>query len=201
MDMTSLMKLKGYLAETGMASVPDVASVERLLAECWDSFSGSNEAGMEGSKLLGRMEDVRWQTPILSFIIERHGGTVCGSTRAELHHWEVDLDEGSARIVKVGHRQLLPMAPRLSIRALADEIAEAVLGGCSHQHVRRQDDGSVCVLLSKVFPADSGFQRTVTTRRKRLIQYVAEKLSEQGWLRIGADDFRPPATATAPENS
>jgi len=201
MDMTSLMKLKGYLAETGMASVPDVASVERLLAECWDSFGGSNEAGMEGSKLLGRMEDVRWQTPILSFIIERHGGTVCGSTRAELHHWEVDLDKTSARIVRVGHRQLVPMAPRLSIRALADEIAEAVLGGLPNQHVQRQNDGDIRVLLSKIFPAGSGFQRTVTTRRKRLIQYVGRKLGEQGWIPVGADGFRAPATATAPEKS
>jgi hypothetical protein len=198
MDTASMMRLKGYLAGTGVGSVPDVASVEGLLAECWDSFGGSDEAGMEGSKLLGRMEDVRWQPPILSFIIERHGGTVCGSTRAELHHWEVDLDKGSARIVKVSHRQLVTMAPRLSIRALAAEIAEAVLGGWPNQHVRREDDGSIRVLLSKIFPAGSGFQRTVASRRKRLIQYVSEKLAEQGWNPVGADGFRPAPTATAP---
>jgi hypothetical protein len=37
---------------------------------------------MTGQKLLGRMEEVVWEPPILSFTVERHGGTVQGSSRA-----------------------------------------------------------------------------------------------------------------------
>lgn len=43
---------------------------------------GCYEGGMLSNKLLRRMEDVLWALPILSFRIERHGGTDCGSTRA-----------------------------------------------------------------------------------------------------------------------
>lgn len=66
---------------------------------------------MEAYKLLGRMEQVRWEPPVLSFIVERHGETVNGSTRAELQHWEVAVENRTARIVKTGQRQLKPMAP------------------------------------------------------------------------------------------
>jgi hypothetical protein len=49
------------------------------------------------------------------------------NTDAELQHWEVDLDARTARIVKSGHRQLKKKAARLSIKTLADEIAQKIL--------------------------------------------------------------------------
>jgi hypothetical protein len=55
---------------------------------------------------LYRAEDVAWTPPFLTFTLERHGGTVNGSSRAELHHWEVNIETGVATIVKVGRRQL-----------------------------------------------------------------------------------------------
>ena len=57
--------------------------LERLLSEVWDDLGGS-DCGMAGHKLIGRMEHVEWNPPVLTFTIERHGGTVLGSTRAEL---------------------------------------------------------------------------------------------------------------------
>ena len=60
---------------------------------------------MAGHKLIGRMENVEWHPPILTFLIERHGGTVLGSARAELQRWTVDLDRRTATCERVGHRQ------------------------------------------------------------------------------------------------
>jgi hypothetical protein len=76
---------------------------------------------------------------------------------------------------------------------LAEEIAERILSGGQDDRVKRLDDGSVKVLVSKIFPGGSGFQRTISGRRKRLIQYVAERLSQEGWEETVSYGFKPPA--------
>ena len=63
--------------------------------------------------------------------LERHGGTVLGSTRAEVQHWEVDPRAATARVVRSTHRQLHPMAARLDVRQLAAEVAALILSGAN----------------------------------------------------------------------
>jgi len=148
------------------SAVLDTNSLNRLLADCWGDLEGAQEGGMEGRKLLGRMESVCWEPPILTFIIERHGGTVCGSTRAELQHWEVDLDRMTATIVKTGQRQIAPMARPVSVTPLAQEVAEAIIQGQSDQRLRWLGGDCVHVVTSRLFPATSGCKRTIEGRRK-----------------------------------
>jgi hypothetical protein len=62
---------------------------------------------------------------LLRFELERHGGTVNGSTRAEVHHWVVNLAEMSAHVEKSGHRQLRPTQTRLNVKPLVAELDEA----------------------------------------------------------------------------
>ena len=161
--------LHELLAAVPPGPVPDDIGLDQTLAECWDRLKGNSEGGMEGHKLLSRMECIHWQSPILSFTIERHGRTVKGSTRAELQHWEINLDKLTAHIVKEGHRRLEPMAARVSVKAIAEEIAGLILSGKKDARIRRQDDGSVQIVLSKIFPSGSAFKRTVGSRRERLI--------------------------------
>lgn len=73
-------KLDAYLATLPSGPTSDTAELDVLLAACWHSFSG-DYGGMEGRKLLGRMEEVVWKPPILRFTVERHGGTVLGLGR------------------------------------------------------------------------------------------------------------------------
>jgi hypothetical protein len=176
-----MTNLQEHLATLQPGDVPDPSGLDRLLADCWADFKGSGKGGMAGYKLPGRMEKVRWQPPILSFVVERHGVKVMGSTRGELQHWEIDLDARTADIVKTSHRQLEKTAPRISLKDLAEEIAERILSGEEDDRIKCLEDGSVKVLVSKIFPAGSGFQRTVSGRRKRLVQYVAAKLAQKGW--------------------
>jgi hypothetical protein len=61
--------------------ISDASELETLLKECWYEFEGADDTKMWPSKLTGRMEDITWDPPILTFKIERHGGTVMGSTR------------------------------------------------------------------------------------------------------------------------
>ena len=59
-------------------------TVLKLLAEAWSSLEGGNDQNIDPTKI-HRAESIRWTPPILSFVLERHGGTVNGSSRADLH--------------------------------------------------------------------------------------------------------------------
>lgn len=111
--------VREHLMAVPPGAVLDTNGLDRLLTDCWSDLEGSSEGGMEASKLQGRMESIDWQPPLLTFVIERHGGTVCGSTRAELQHWEVDVERMTATIVKTGQRQIAPMARPVSVTPLA----------------------------------------------------------------------------------
>ena len=182
--------LQELLAALPPGPIPEDIKLDKALAAGWDGFRGSDDGGMKDDKLLGRMENVQWQSPILNFTIERHGGTVNGSTRAELQHWELNLDNQTASIVKEGHRQLQTMAPRVSVKAIAEEIASLILSGSDDERILRLDDGSVKVRVSKVFAEGSGFKRTVEGRRKRLVECVRDQLVERGWIAVAGNVFR-----------
>lgn len=182
--------LQELLADAPPGAVTHDLGLDTALATCWEMLRGNAEGGMEPYKLLGRIESIVWQPPFLTFVIERHDGTVRGSTRAELQHWEVNLDNRTASIIKEGHRQLEPMAPRLSIKKMAEEVAGLIVSGKSDSRIRRLADGTTKIVLSKVFPSPSGFKRTIKSRRKRLVEYVKGQLQEHGWMQIGGEGFR-----------
>ena len=81
-------QLCNYLERIPLGEIKNTTELEKALAGCWDDFTGDS-GGMTPSKLHDRMEEVFWEPPILDFVIERHGGTVMGSTRAELQYWTI----------------------------------------------------------------------------------------------------------------
>lgn len=187
--MTNDQTAKEILSSISFGEVADPSILAKALAKEWSRFDGSGEGGMKGEKLLGRMENVIWEPPSLRFTVERHGGTVLGSTRAELQHWEVNLDEMTAEIVKSGHRQLAPMANRISIKPLAEEIANVILSGVEDDRVTEKD-GAFAIKTSMLFPTGSGYKRTVEGRRNRLCDSIAEILADHGWKKVGGNKFR-----------
>jgi hypothetical protein len=190
-----MKELRKYLGGQKPGPLKMTSDVEHLLAEVWGDL-GSDDGGMAGSKLIGRMEQVEWQPPILSFRIERHGGAVLGSTRAEMQHWSVDLDSRMATFERTGHRQLSPTASRVDIARTAAEIVELIVGGVIDDRLRWLGDGRVRVLMGNIFPQGSGFKQTVQGRRKRLSEALIEVLAPRGWTHLGRNTFRqtcPPA--------
>lgn len=186
--------LRQHLALVPPGAVAN-APLDRLLAAEWDGLDGSADGGMQAHKLMGRMEQVRWQPPVLSFRIERHGGTVHGSTRAEMQHWQVDLDRKTAEVVGAGRRQLTRMSKAVDVRPIAEEIAERVLAGDEDDRLRRSADGSVRLIAARVFPDGSGFKQTLAGRRMRLCGEVEKLLSAAGWTCPKRGLFVPAAAA------
>jgi hypothetical protein len=186
-----MKELASLLNKTEPGEVANTTKLEKALSAAWDDLAGAGDGGMDCWKLLGRMEKVIWQPPFLSFVIERHGGTVSGSTRAELQHWAVNLDTMTAEITKTGHRQLYPMKKRVKVEPIKDEIVKKILAGEDDPRLKWRGK-AVHVVLSRVFPNEAGAKRTIEGGRKRLREGVKMELIGHGWCCEGRNVFRKP---------
>jgi hypothetical protein len=195
-----LDRLRAHLAATPAGSITDTTVLEGRLADCWEDLAGDRGA-MRGEKLFRRMESVNWQPPKLAFVIERHGGTVAGSTRAELQHWEIDLEKGEASLVRSGRRQLYQMSSRVDVKPLAESALAALRSGAASELVLKRKDGTFSVNTGHIFPQNSAVKATLAGRRKRLCNVVADALLAEGWRRVETNRFQPPPKAPEPTSS
>jgi hypothetical protein len=189
---TNDSRLRSLLDCLAPGPIPDATEVERSLVACWDDFAGHDESGMAAHKLISRMETVIWQPPILTFTIERHGGTVLGSTRAELHCWTVDLDAMTALCTVVGQRTVGPTAKPVrenELQLIAQEIVELVRIGVIDHRLVWKDSDTVHIVIEQITPS-TGFARTIQGRRKRLRQLLEELLEKGGWSHVGRNVFK-----------
>ena len=176
-----MSQLYDYLSALPSGPVEDEDQLLRHLQACWRDLTGSRQSAMATWKL-NRLEDPRWEPPLLSFAIERHGAIVGGgSTRAEMQHWVVDTRSGMARIQRTGRRQVKPSASRLDVRPIVEEIAHAISQSVEDDRLSWSDDRHlVRVAISKVIP-DDGFRQTIAGRRKRFRTALDSRLAEMGW--------------------
>lgn len=180
--------LHDYLNAISPGPITETGTLDRLLADAWGEFSG-DDGGMEGRKLRGRMEEVQWQPPLLTFAIERHGGTVLGSTRATLQEWAVNVDKKTVACVEARHRQLRPRQPRLDVAAIAEEIVSQIVNRQEDHRLKWYEDGRVRVLVGKVLPEESVVKQTLATRRKRFRSALKERLAHHGWQECGVNTY------------
>jgi hypothetical protein len=168
-----------------------ILRLEALLAAAWEGLRGGHDGGMVGYKLLSRMEDVKWSPPVLTFTIERHGGTVLGSTYAKLQTWHIDLSTKTASFSWSGRRQIRPRQPPLDVTQIAQEIEYKIRAGEPDPRLQWRKDGkAVRVLTSRILPRAP--KQTTEGRRKRLLSKIAEDLRVAGWEDRGAGWFRRP---------
>lgn len=186
---TAVEKLHRHCTTLPPGPVAYEPALRRLLADAWDDLV-SDDGGMEPYKLLRPLEAVSWTPPILSFVIERHGGLAVGGTRAERQHWHVDVEAGTATLGKVGWRQNKPQRDDFPVlKATAAEVTEAIRNGQNHDRLQWDGPNKVKLLTTKLFPEGSGYRRTVEGQRKRFRSYVTAALIADGWIRLGNDLF------------
>jgi len=167
-------------------------ALPELLGVIWADLQGDDLA-MKAHKL-GRIESPSWEAPILEFEIERHGGTVLGSKRAEMQRWVVDLDAMTKQASASGRRQLRPNAARLDVSPMAQELAEAIGASVEHPGVQWTADGLRFRLLpSRILP--SGPKQTFESRAKRLRAALAANLAKDGWEPAPGGWFERPELA------
>ncbi len=187
--MDKLQKLRETLRSVPAGPITDdqlYREIVRLLGECWEQMPGTHETAMRDFKL-NRAEQVSWDYPVLSFILERHGGTVLGSTRAELQRWTVNLESGSVGQSVETFRQLTPTAPRLDVKPIVTRVCEAVRQGSGSDCkltksgiVSWPDENRVIIKQGVLIP-DDGFRQTVADRRRRFRDALIKQMKAQGW--------------------
>jgi hypothetical protein len=175
------------LTHTPRGVIRDTRGFESCLAKCWECFDGGTNHGMAGYKLLGRMELVTWNPPILQFAVERH--KTVGSVEAELQYWSVDLLAMTSSLVKTEGRTLVAVGREKSMASLAADIANLILSRSEDPHLHWHDERSVHVLATWVSPRYSLFSHTLGIRRKNLCQLVANELRPDGWENVGGYRF------------
>jgi hypothetical protein len=188
-ESPALQLLRKHLATLTPGAIADIGKLAALLAGCWHQFESTHAQGMNAGKL-ARMEEVNWEPPLLSFTIERHGAMAMGSTRAELQRWCIDLRRLRANCTRDrGYRQLQPRAEPVKIGPLAAELAEAISEGRADERIKWGHDGTVRVVLTKVFPYGSGYLQTIAGRRKRFRAALTELLAARGWREVRRDVY------------
>jgi hypothetical protein len=162
------------------------------LRACWDRLDGSDAEAMEARKL-GRVEDLEWHAPALTFRMERHGAILAGgSTYADVQQWTIDLARGVAECEPVGRRQVRKPDARLDVRPLADDVARHMVSGLDHPAIQwLPDRRRVRVLTGRVVPP-KGFKQTVEGRRQRFNRALREALPD-GWTRGSGGWWAAPA--------
>jgi len=178
---TVLAALREFLDAQGPGRVEDIDTLVDHVEPVWSRLVGAEDGGMVPWKVR-RMEDPQWSPPRLTFVVERHGGMPFGSTRAALQRWTVDLDSGTASFDERGHRQLLPQAPRLDVKPIADEITHLIVDGVEDDRLKwSADHDSVRILVGRFIPT-VGYQQTIAGRRKRLQKALEPRLETDGWV-------------------
>ena len=182
-------QLLDYLRSIPQGQIVDCGQLESLLANCWEDFRGANAEGMEARKLFGRMEDIFWKPPVLTFTLERHGGTALGSTRAELQYWQVNIETRSAACSAGSYRQVTRMQPRLNVKPIANVIVGLIIERRQDKRLKWHTDDSVHLLIGKILPRDSAVKQTLRGRRKRFSAEVEQLLATHGWRRVKANVY------------
>lgn len=169
-----------------------IKKIEEVLSICWDIFFGASETKMEGYKIVGRMEELVWEPPFLSFKIERHGRTVNASTRADIHQWILDVERTTAKRKDSGFRQLSPMDKRFNAKITASEIVEIILSGAEDPRLDWNENRQIVKVNIGMVVPDGNAKSTAVGRRKRFREECVQLLNEHGWKTINFNKYQRP---------
>jgi hypothetical protein len=188
--MSTIEELATVLQNIPAGLIPTAmrADVLNLLSGCWEQFDGSTDSNMAHWKVIreGGATDMAWDPPVLSFVVERHGATVLGSTRAEKQRWLLNLEKKTANHWSDGYRQLYPKAPPLNVKPIAEQVFEAVRQGPKSDSelistgILVWRDDHIIVWHGKLIPG-GGYAMTVSGRRRRFRAELASLMETIGW--------------------
>jgi hypothetical protein len=187
-DTSEVRALREFLSQCKPGQISDVNELVSLLTDCWEQFEGASHGKMAAHKLT-RMEDVEWDPPCMSFRIERHGGAVMGSSRAEMQSWNLNLETRHATFTESGHRQIRPMQPRLDVDPLTDEISTLIVEHENDWRLKWSGENTVRILIGKILPERSAVKQTLAGRRRRFRQTLTERLAPYGWIELRPNTY------------
>ena len=180
-DLENLSRYLNGLSPGKIHDEQTIAEIGLLLFACWNELSRSDEEGMSSSKV-HRIEQPEWSPPVLTFVIERHGATVMGSSRAALHQWTVNVEQWSAICDQsFGYRQVTKRKPPLKVKPIAECVGSLVVNGQDDPRLKwSRGSSQVRILIGEIIPDDCARQ-TVRDRRRRFAKALKAILEEHEW--------------------
>ena len=161
----------------GPLDYPQHQEILEAFNRAYEYFDGALDTSMSVKKL-NRIENLSWNPPVISFNIERHGGTVHGSSRADVYQWGLNVNTGEAGYTKT-HRQLRRMDKRLNTKALAEATAKLITAKKKHAHLKWITPIRVQVQIAPLIPHTNN--QTTLERRRRFRMQLTEILWPKGW--------------------
>lgn len=186
--METLEQLQDYLAGVPAGPVPDAASLAGRLAQCWDQIDGSGAVGVTAADLAGRLQNVFWRPPILSFRVQQNGTTSSGPPL----RWELDVSSRMVMQSRPPVRPFTPTRPKFNTFEIAEQIARLITDHRDDPRLRWYSDGGVRVAVGIIFPEGTGFKQTVSNRRRKFRFALDERLTAAGWRRVKDYVYAPP---------
>jgi hypothetical protein len=171
------------LAAVPAGKVGAIEPVEQLLVEAWDELTGSDQGGMEAYKLIGRIEKMDWNSPLLIFEIERHGAAALASVRAEIQGWRIDTANGTASMFHAGLRQVSPRDPNWDAKAEAKKIAGLIITYQEDDRLVWNEKGQVRPIIGNIVPGSN--RQTIEERSRRFWDALIAELLPHSWIKIG----------------
>jgi len=157
------------------------SAVVGALVAAWDSISDSDVQSTSREKMY-RLEQIDWSPPILTFILERHGGTVNGSTRAALHRWTVDVSKAEAMCdPHYSYRQACATDRRLDTMVWAKKIAFRIIRHKNSRWLKWSVDRLTVRVVLRTFISAYNKQ-TLGNRYARFRRDLETIIEPKGWV-------------------
>ncbi len=201
MDTPELTGLRSFLREVSPGAILETETLEGLLLACWDQFTGADSQGMKADKLISRVQGLRWDPPVLSFKIERHGGVALGSIYAEVQSWHVDLEQLTASCTPARGRLVRKRQDRLQLEPLVNRVTNAVEGRIDDECLKWLGETRLRVLVGRIIPTDSAAPQTIAGRRNRLGNAIEVALALLGWQKVSGTSPHTYERTTPPGNA
>lgn len=182
---------KELLLKEGPLDEEQARRVIGELTECWHRLGGHKETAMKADKL-GRAENLRVEGGRLRFDIERHAGTMNGSTRATLYTWELARNGNSVGIVHDTYRQLKATAKsytKVDARKDAQAVIRVVTGRRKNRGEMHVIDTNKVVIYANRFVILGDYKQTRIGRRKQFIMALNEVLPARGWVVVDSNCY------------
>ena len=160
-----------------MSERSDISHGELIVLWVETELHGDDE-GMTVNKLLvDRVENLRREDDLVRFEIERHGGTVRGSSRAHVQHWVIDVLRRERWIEMTTFRQLSERAKAVSVEQFVAPIIEGI-ESADPRVVFSLANGGVRVNIEAFIP-NVGYRETIQGRRRRLRLRLNQVLADR----------------------
>ncbi len=192
-----MKELKEFLNSLQPGSLNDdqIFKLQSLLVKYWSHFKGADKSKMSDYKLARGIEDAKWNPPMLIFTIERHGGMMLGSSRAELQEWTVNIEDETAITdeFRKKYRQMYSRQPSLKVEPIAEDLLQRIINNIVDDRIQRYDDGRVEICIGKIAELKEGsaVNQTLVQRRKRFRLKMDELMLNNGWEKIRERLYRP----------